>query len=217
MPTVNSDRSKPYNPLDKRNLGDSVAEALLQSKLRPLPPPESFTGAGVYVLYYTGNYPLYRPIAKRNKNNKYELPIYAGKAVPAGARRGGGTFEDYTGTALFSRLREHADSIRQTGNLRVEDFRCRYLVVDDIWIPLGENLVINTFVPLWNKVVDGFGNHDPGSGRSGQQSSPWDTLHPGRTWATKLPAYRLSAEEIGRAVKKYCDDLPTITLSPAVS
>jgi hypothetical protein len=42
------------------------------------------------------------------------------------------------------------------------------------------------FSPLWNWVLDGYGNHDPGSGRYNQQISPWDILHPGRTWAKKL-------------------------------
>jgi hypothetical protein len=26
--------------------------------------------------------------------------------------------------------------------------------VDDIWIPLGESLLIEMFSPLWNKVLD---------------------------------------------------------------
>ncbi|WP_218119560.1 Eco29kI family restriction endonuclease [Roseospirillum parvum] len=57
--------------------------------------------------------------------------------------------------------------------------------MDDIWIPLGESLLISRFVPLWNKWVDGFGNHDPGGGRYNQERSRWDVLHPGRPWATK--------------------------------
>lgn len=28
----------PYNPLDKRNLGESVAGAMLKSEIHPLPP-----------------------------------------------------------------------------------------------------------------------------------------------------------------------------------
>jgi len=42
------------------------------------------------------------------------------------------------------------------------------------------------FKPLWNRKIDGFGNHDPGKGRARQQKSLWDTLHPRRTWAEKL-------------------------------
>jgi hypothetical protein len=91
------------------------------------------------------------------------------------------------GEYLYKRLNEHRKSIEAAENLNVVDFFCRFLVVDDIWIPLGESLLIENTKPLWNVIVDGFGNHDPGSGRSNQQMSPWDVLHPGRNWAKKLP------------------------------
>jgi hypothetical protein len=87
---------------------------------------------------------------------------------------------------LHRRLREHAESISQAANLAVSDFACRYLVVEDIWIPLGESLLIAMFSPLWNHRLDGFGNHDPGGGRYQQQRSAWDVVHPGRPWAAKL-------------------------------
>jgi Eco29kI-like restriction endonuclease len=83
-------------------------------------------------------------------------------------------------------LREHAASIQQATNLSLGDFTCRYLVVDDIWIPLAESLLISMFIPLWNSSLDGFGNHDPGAGRYNQQRSPWDEIHPGRSWAARL-------------------------------
>ena len=35
----------PYNPLDKRHLGEQVAEALLEQDVQPLP-PSRFIGAG---------------------------------------------------------------------------------------------------------------------------------------------------------------------------
>ena len=41
----------PYNPLDKRHLGEQVAEALLAEPIHNLP-PDKFIGAGVYALYY---------------------------------------------------------------------------------------------------------------------------------------------------------------------
>lgn len=104
---------------------------------------------------------------------------------------------------LFSRLGEHAQSIGQAVNLRLEDFFCRYLVVDDIWVPLGEALLIETFSPVWNVVVDGFGNHDPGAGRRNQQRSPWDMLHPGRPWAEKLLPNARPAEVILERVQEF--------------
>ena len=43
---------KPFNPLDKRNLGESVANALIETQIQPLP-PMPFVGAGVYAIYFT--------------------------------------------------------------------------------------------------------------------------------------------------------------------
>ena len=58
-------------------------------------------------------------------------------------------------------------------------------MVDDIWIPLGENILIERFKPLWNQVIDGFGNNDPGGRRATQYRSHWDVLHPGKTLGCK--------------------------------
>lgn len=186
----------PYNPLDKRNLGVSVADALLDRPILPLPPAPSFTGAGIYAIYYGGNFEAYRPIAERNLGNQFALPIYVGKAVPAGARKGGFGLDITPGQVLFNRLREHAESIEQAKNLVLADFRCRYLVVDDIWIPLGEAMMISKFSPVWNRVIDGFGNHDPGKGRYQQQRSPWDVLHPGRPWAERCAECNRSEQDL---------------------
>lgn len=179
-------RIPPFNPLDKTNLGESVAEAMLQQPVNPLPPDEPFTGAGIYALYYEGHFSLYAEVAEQNRDEQYHWPIYVGKAVPAGARKGGYGLGADPGQALFKRLTEHAGSIEQVENLCLTDFRCRFLVVDDIWIPLAESLLVEMYSPLWNRELDGFGNHDPGKGRRNQQRSPWDTVHPGRSWAYKL-------------------------------
>ncbi len=181
-----SKRIAPFNPLDKTNLGESVAEALLQQPVGSMPPTEPFIGAGVYAIYYEGAFALYKEIAEQNRNELYRWPIYVGKAVPAGARKGGYGLGADPGLALFKRLAEHATSIEQATNLRLADFRCRFLVVDDIWIPLAESLLIEMFSPLWNRKIDGFGNHDPGRGRYNQQRSLWDVIHPGRPWAARL-------------------------------
>ncbi|MCL6590938.1 MAG: Eco29kI family restriction endonuclease [Firmicutes bacterium] len=186
---------QPYNPLDKRNLGKSIADALLVKQVIPLSAIEPFTGAGIYAIYFIGNFPAYEPIASKNKYGLFKLPIYVGKAVPAGARKGG-FLEADPGPVLFRRLDEHIRSIEQANNLNIKDFYCRYLVVDEFWIPLAEALLIDTFSPLWNVVIDGFGNHDPGSGRYNQQRSYWDVLHPGRPWAEKLQDNRLTKENV---------------------
>jgi len=99
--------------------------------------------------------------------------------------------------------------VEQCTNLHREDFRCKFLVVDDIWIPLGESLLINRFRPVWNVVVDGFGNHDPGGGRYNQQIAPWDILHPGRVWSAKLQAHRkLDLAKIEASVARHFKEKP---------
>jgi hypothetical protein len=180
------DSPKPFNPLAKRQLAQSIAEALLISDLSPLPPSIRFPGAGIYAIYYSGAAPRYRKLIEKNAASESLAPIYVGKAIPFGGRKGGMDFDSAPGYSLFSRLSEHADSINETADLEIGDFRCRYLVVDDIWIPLGESLLIDRFRPLWNVLIDGFGNHAPGAGRYQQKKSPWDALHPGRRWAEKL-------------------------------
>lgn len=180
------DIKEPYNPLDKRNLGISVADALLAKEPSRLPPISQFDGAGIYAIYYTGDFPPYRALSALNKGGELRFPIYVGKAVPEGARKGGLGFDVSAGPVLYRRLGEHSKSIEQASNLILSDFFCRYLTVDDIWIPLGESLLVSNFSPLWNLTVDGFGNHDPGGGRYNQQIAPWDIIHPGRLWAKNL-------------------------------
>lgn len=177
---------EPYNPLAKTNLGESVADALLRAAVRPLRDTVTLSGAGVYAIYYTGNFGAYKPVTDRNRGNQFEQPIYVGKAVPKGARKGGLTFDAGKGTALRDRLRQHAASIDEADNLDLDDFLYRALTVDDIWIPLGENVLIEKFQPLWNRVIDGFGNKTPGKGRATQKRSSWDVLHPGRKFVDKL-------------------------------
>ena len=181
---------RPYNPLAKENLGKSVADALLERKFGPLPPPERFIAAGVYAIYYNGPFEAYSPLIQKNRiaarRGLAQTPIYIGKAVPAGARKGGFGLGSSPGLVLYNRLAEHADTIREAeSTLILEHFRCRYIAVEDIWIPLGESMLIEMFSPVWNKLLDGFGNHDPGKGRYRQQRSFWDTVHPGRLWAEK--------------------------------
>ncbi len=183
-----------YNPLDKKNLGVSVRDAMLAQPISPMPPNEPFVGAGIYAIYYSGTFPPYQRITAANANDAWEQPIYVGKAIPAGARRGGLGLDAPAGNVLFRRLQEHADSIAQAPNLNLADFACRFLVVDDIWIPLGESLLIESFRPLWNRVVDGFGNHTPGEGRFNQRRSAWDVIHPGRPWAERCQPGRLEAD-----------------------
>ncbi len=197
----------PFNPLDKPNLGASVAQALIATAARPLANLAPFRGAGIYALYYHGDFADYAKVAVPNKTDPTQptLPIYVGKAVPDGARKGAVLADPLGSSAVSRRLREHAESISAASNLRLEDFSVRTLVVDDIWIPLGESLMIAKFSPLWNQFVDGFGNHNPGAGRHAGMRPRWDVLHPGRAWALKCKDRPDSATDIQREVRNYLD------------
>lgn len=197
----------PFNPLAKRHLGESVGQAMLRQPIVPLSELQSFDGAGIYAIYYSGEFPGYKAIASRNKDGRFNAPIYVGKAVPKGARKGG-DLEANPGKVLFSRLMQHARSIEEASNLDVADFRCRYLIVDDIWIPLGESLLIAKFDPLWNKLIDGFGNHDPGKGRHAGLRPRWDVLHPGRPWADRCQPRGETGEQIIREARDYLRNNP---------
>ena len=142
-------------------------------------------------------------ITNANRGGMYSGPLYVGKAVPAGARKGRYDVNAAPGNVLYRRLVQHSESISQAENLDLSDFACRWLVVDDIWIPLGESLLINKFSPVWNQALDGFGNHDPGKGRYGGQRPPWDVLHPGRAWATRCKDNAKSDEEILERIRRH--------------
>jgi hypothetical protein len=208
----------PFNPLDKRNLGESVAGALLRQPVAPLPPASKFLGAGIYALYYVGDFKAYRPVVDQNRDNQFEQPIYVGKAVPPGARKGGFGLSTDPGPALLKRLTEHSNSIKATHNLQLDDFFSRYLISDDIWIPLGESLLIERFQPLWNVLIEGFGIHTPGAGRKKQVRSKWDTLHPGRSLAADLPPNPKTAAELEQMVGDFFagKQVPTISAQTAV-
>jgi hypothetical protein len=193
----------PFNPLDKTNLAASVAEALLARPVVPLGAVPAFMGAGIYAIYYVGNFEAYRVLAEHNKNQRFAAPIYVGKAVPAGARKGRLTHNAGVTRALALRLAEHADSVRAAPGLNIEDFFCRYLVVDDVWIPLGESLLIARFAPIWNTLIDGFGNHDPGAGRYNGMRPRWDVLHSGRGWADKCASRPETPEQIIQDVENH--------------
>ncbi len=162
-------------------------------------------GAGVYGLYYFGDYEPYAPVATANKLSCSQ-PIYVGKAVLPGNRTGLRAER----VSLLSRLRQHSRSIQVTHNLKVEDFKCRFIFLDGIehdLIATVETGLIRAYRPLWNsRIVDGFGNHDVGSGRYEQQPSAWDTLHPGRAWVSKLTGTPRDPDAIKAAIKNFLEE-----------
>jgi len=166
-----------------------VAEALAffgGTPVHTLPPPEQFSGAGVYALYYIGSLSFYASVPGLTDKSCVH-PIYVGKAVSPGWRTGRATND--SGANLYGRLDEHYRSIGYAANLKATDFRCRFMLLKeeegDLVVPCEAEL-IRTHRPLWNSTISGFGIHTPGKGRFGQQPSEWDVLHPGRPWVSKL-------------------------------
>jgi len=155
---------QPFDPLDYETIAATVVDALLHRPLEALAALPQFRGAGIYALYYGGDFPAYASI---------RLP----------------------------EVKEHASSIEQATNLELVDFQCRYLCVQHLWIPLAEQVLVSKFQPVWNVVLDGFGNHPPGSGRRGMRRPRWDILHPGRPWALALEAQE-TAEQMDKLVRE---------------
>lgn len=194
--------TEPFNPLAMSNLAHSIVTRMMETEPTPLDDVKSFAGAGLYAIYYSGDLPAYTDLSLRNKTT-VEVPIYVGKAVPSGGRRGVEVADHKATRALSGRIRQHAASVRAATNLEISDFSARWIVVDDIWIPLGESALIREYRPVWNAIVDGFGNHDPGAGRRQGVRSRWDTFHPGRVWVEYFPERHETPDQIEQEITEY--------------
>lgn len=191
-----------------KSIVDDAVNFFQYTPIHPLPPPQRFVGAGVYALYYVGDFELYKKIVEQNKDAAMQ-PIYAGKAVPPGSRTGINVRASESAD-LFRRLREHTNSIAQAENLDVNDFRCRFMVLNgverDLIVPV-ESALINRHKPLWNSnVLSGFGIHTPGKGRFEQARSRWDILHSGRSFASRMSNMAASESDIIADVRRYLDE-----------
>lgn len=196
--------TKHFDPLDYENLGASIARALDERPVLPLVGLAPFDGAGIYALYYTGSHPAYAELSAANAADPGSWAIYIGKAEAESARKGDpNQTNKAVGTKLYSRVGKHRSSIEAATNLDESDFQVRALTVAPTWIPLAEVVAIRMHNPVWNVLVDGLGNHDPGRGRYKGLRPRWDTLHPGRAWAPKLPARSESPADIEQDVIQY--------------
>ena len=169
-----------FDPTSPKIIGRIVADTLLLQALESLAvvAKHPFYGAGVYAIYYRGKFAAYTSISG------LDHPIYVGKADPAEMHAATAAAQ---GTRLHTRLKDHERSIIHATNLDIADFGCRYLVVRSAWIETAEDMLINWFQPVWNnemKVCYGFGKHGDSAGTRKNERSPWDTIHPGRPWAT---------------------------------
>lgn len=169
-----------FDPTSPKVIGDLVAHTLLAQDRDPLAASvkQSFYGAGVYAIYYSGPFDCYAPISGK------EHPIYVGKADPEALHA---LTPEEQGIALYTRLKDHNRTIGSADNLKLSDFYCRYLVVRSAWVETAEDLLIHWFRPVWNKqmkVCQGFGKHGDKAETRANKRSPWDALHAGRAWAT---------------------------------
>ncbi len=173
--------------------------------VQPLPPIERFEGTGIYAIYFIGHNGIYRPFHEINRLD-FRHPIYVGKAVPHGWRQGRET--QTASSELYNRLCDHAKSIQQAGNLDLADFLTRFMILEDAassLIGTVEAALIRHYRPLWNSVINGFGNHDPGRGRYNQEKSEWDVLHPGRPWADRCAPSSRNEAELHYLISGYFD------------
>ena len=170
-----------------------------------LPPPVRFHGTGVYAIYYTGKSEYYKQLYEQNRL-EFSQPIYVGKAVPSGWRQAKDSKVGSLSYELFGRLKEHGKSVTQVNNLEQEDFSCRFMILEDSanhLIGTVEAALIRHYKPIWNTRIDGFGNHDPGSGRYNQAKSEWDIIHVGRPWADKCLGTSSTVEKVEKKIKEY--------------
>ena len=178
--------------------------------IRELPPSESFQGTGVYALYCTGRTGIYAKYGELNRL-AYSHPIYVGKAVPKGWRQSRtADARAPNSRELVSRLRQHSRSIESGSGVDLQDFMCRFMIFEDAgsdMIGTIEAALIKLHRPLWNSALDGFGNHDPGSGRYNQAKSDWDVVHIGREWATKCQGQHKTLESVMSNINMHMNSL----------
>lgn len=179
-----------FDPNDPHSIGTQICQTMRNQPKLPLSKLEKFWGAGVYAIYYNGDFDAYGPLKKKNH------PIYVGKADPVSTHA---DTPEKQGVKLAGRLLEHAKNIAKASNLNIDDFECRYLVVTSAYQKAAEDHLIEMYKPIWNDktaVCYGLGKHGDNPETRGNERSPWDTLHPGRKWAEKSPPNKKGIAQI---------------------
>jgi len=176
----------------------------------PLPISERFHGTGIYALYCIAQSGIYAKFYQINRT-EFAIPIYVGKAVPKGWRQGRILSSmDSKIYELNNRITEHSRSISLGDGLKIEDFFCRFMILEgkesDL-IGTVEAALIRKYQPIWNTLIDGFGNHDPGKGRYKQAKSDWDVCHPGRTWAERCQGTPANQETLFQDIERFLENL----------
>ena len=69
---ADADAAEAYNPLARINIARSIAGELLARRAIPLSDSDGIVGAGIYALYYCGDFPAYAPA--RNAPERLDHP-----------------------------------------------------------------------------------------------------------------------------------------------
>ncbi|MCP5537817.1 MAG: Eco29kI family restriction endonuclease [Akkermansiaceae bacterium] len=173
-----------------------------------VPAPERFYGTGVYAIYCVAKSGVYKDFHEINRTS-FDVPIYVGKAVPTGWRQGRIGNSDSMCYELYNRIREHGRSIESGDALQISDFHCRFMILESKETDLigtVEAALIRKYQPIWNTLLDGFGNHDPGSGRYQQAKSDWDVCHPGRAWAEKCQGKPTPKNSLLASIRQFMEN-----------
>ena len=176
------------------------------SPFHPLPPSDRFVGSGILALYYTGDFPAYQALSRLTQA-EHPHPIYVGMAIPARWRTG--TAPARSKPDLYKRLLQHAQTIEAAQNLNLGDFRCRFIILNGLESELigavAEALILR-YKPIWNTVVSGFGMTNAGDVM--RSRTAWDTLHPGRAWATRMAIRGSNSQGILTEIGEAMTELP---------
>ncbi len=176
-----------FDPTNPDTAGRLVALALVAQDKVPLARIARTYGSGVYAIYYHGDHPAYAAVSGT------ETPIYVGKADPKSADA---RTSREQGPQLYGRLADHRRMIKTVSDhatahhlphpLKVENFTCHRLVCATNAQLVAERHLIGTFKPIWNNetgICWGISKHGDAATTRANKRSPWDVMHPGRSWA----------------------------------
>ena len=98
-----ANQRRPFNPLHVPNVALTLALEVLEQNIHPFPPLNRFSGIGIYVIYYFGSFEPYIKLSELNKK-RCVAPIYIGKGVRNGTRKGHFDFKSVDQTRIYERL-----------------------------------------------------------------------------------------------------------------
>lgn len=202
-----------FDPTNPDTAGRLIALALIAQEKVPLARIARTYGSGVYAIYYHGDHPAYAPVSGM------ETPMYVGKADPKSADARTAREQ---GPQLYGRLADHRRMIITVGAyaeasgldhpFRIDDFTCRRLVCATNAQLVAERHLIGMFRPIWNNEIGicwGISKHGDAASTRANKRSPWDVMHPGRSWAmAETLEDKMSSQAITTKIARHFRDHP---------